>query len=161
MDKEEFFKLYIGEKFDYYLNIFNAIEIKKNVFSLNIVAIIFDIFWLAYRKMYLNLIFIWVVLFIENMICIILKFSGIISLIAQLITWILFGLLGNYFYYKHVQSKFLKMQIKYPDYNILKGKAIKSGGISISNIFILIFITVVIPLLIAFVYLKLKMYKYL
>jgi hypothetical protein len=122
---EEDFAHFIGKKADKYLSKFrkfNVGGVDKFAVTWHWPAFFFGLFWMLYRKLYL-----WALLaFILDIII-----SSLPYYFAPLIM-IVWGMTGNYIYYKHVKKKILKLKTDQSsfDLSLMAASLRKIGGVN-------------------------------
>ena len=143
LTEEELLKSYVGEKSDVYFRKWGLGSEGIRKVSINFPALLFPIFWAAYRKMYGLLFAILVVFLIIDAYA---YSKGIydvrFDIFIGTLTGILLGMLGNYIYYRQAKVKIDKLQKKKSPY--FKKEVEKAGGTS--------YVGLLIGLLFVFVY---------
>ncbi|REE02099.1 DUF2628 domain-containing protein [Marinoscillum furvescens] len=114
---EEHYKLYFGKKADYYLDVVKDFESGKKV-VFNIFSFFFGLFWMLYRKLYIPILVVAILLFVEVIIEQLIltamnASSGTETLVDRLsmIAWgTLLGLFGNRIYIGQANRKITKIK---------------------------------------------------
>lgn len=140
--QDSLYSLFVGKKFGYYAKKWydlskkhenNIDQFRKFSFadiSFNLPALIFNVIWCFYRKMYLNGI-IWSILITLGF-----RFTeeGILWPLGFILP-ILFGLYSNKFYFIHVSKKIQKLKKAIDNKDVLKAEIMKKGDTSKLAIF--------------------------
>ncbi|SNZ09692.1 Protein of unknown function [Persephonella hydrogeniphila] len=144
MDKWEKYRIFIGDRADYYIEKFKKFEETGSVLSWNWAAFFFGLLWMLYRKMYLySAIFIILVLFFIGALVYFNLYNNLVMFGIQLWLYVGFGAFGNYIYYTYVESKVSKIEKETEDPEKLKILLARKGGtdkISPVLFFLIIFI---------------------
>lgn len=98
-----FKRIFIDKKADYYLEKFSRLEKKKLPLSWNWAAFFLGSYWAFYRKLY----FVGAVALVVSAIA---SMNIISFIIVQAIGWIVFGCLGNFFYYLKLEDEIGKLR---------------------------------------------------
>lgn len=158
-EKEEFendLRSYIGKKADYYLDKWKLDSEGKppKTTSMNWAAFFFPLFWAAYRKMY-GIVFITLGAFlgIDIIMYVLERFFDSFYIQSNttigIAVGVLFGLNGNYFYYKKAKQDIEKS--KSSDPLATKDVLQKSGGTNGWNVFLMGLLIVVYAFISAFI----------
>lgn len=94
---EEEFAHFVGRKADYYIPKFRKFSNDGFSVTWNWSAFFFEFVWMAYRKMYLWALAVWIL---------ILAFGNLPFLPGM----VLFGMTGNYIYYRYAKKKILHLK---------------------------------------------------
>ena len=104
-------RTFIGSHADYYLEKWQRIGSAQNVRSWNNAACFFNVFWLAYRKMYRQACIFTAIMLGTTAAEIVLKISaGPLDLFINLICALVCGYWGNYWYQKHTERKIAELK---------------------------------------------------
>jgi len=130
---EQDFADFIGANADKYLPKFNKFSTGGSSITWHWAACLATFWWMLYRKLYLwtLIVFIWVAIMGE-----LSKFLApswlVSSLVATLLSLFLFGVSGNYIYYKHAEKKILKLKskVKFADSSGLSAALQREGGVN-------------------------------
>ena len=126
-------KLFVKEKQEYYLLKWRLMDNSSGagrVLSWNWGAFLLSVAWLGFRKMYVIAFVSACILLAVNILQRALGFPDAIALVIDLITWVSFGLFGNYVYRTYTDRKLVELRTTYPDMNARKMKIGKVGGAS-------------------------------
>ncbi|MCK5243151.1 DUF2628 domain-containing protein [bacterium] len=126
---------------NYYFNGWKLGQERKTQISWNWAAFLFPVFWLAYRKMYLLAGIAFCLGFLLSFITEITH--SYISLISELLFFIIFGLWGNAMYLKHAKRMVNAIRVKIQDEKEKSEIICRQGGTSLISLIILILITVI------------------
>lgn len=117
------YTVFLGENVDKYLPKFKKFNINgTDRFSLtwHWPAFFVPVLWMLYRKLYL-----WALL------ALVLNFIlGIIPYVGFLLPLVLFGMTGNYIYYKHIKKKILELNQLQVSPDIQRVKLARAGGVN-------------------------------
>ncbi|WP_457624809.1 DUF2628 domain-containing protein [Persephonella sp.] len=149
MDKWEKYRIFIGERADYYIEKFKKFEETGGALSWNWAAFFFGLLWMLYRKMYLySAVFIVLLLFFIGALIYFGLYSEPVMIGIQLWLYVGFGAFGNYIYYTFVESKVSKLEKEIQDIEQLKVALARKGGtdkITPVLFFLIIFILQILP----------------
>ncbi len=134
MDKWEKYRIFVGERADYYIERFKKFEETGGAVSWNWAAFILGVVWMFYRKMHLYGIVIFTALIaLGFFIAVLSPGNKLLAFGLQLWVWFGFGAFGNYLYYTFVKNKVSQIENSFPDEKTQKIILAKSGGTSISS----------------------------
>ncbi len=137
---ENIIKAFVQKNSDYYLNKWKLMATTGSKISWNWPAFLFGVFWLVYRKMYLQS-------FILIIASIITSFIPFINMIFALAIWIGLGLFGNYIYSYFTYNKLLEIKNLAKNEEEIRFLAIQKGGTSVVGVLVLIGIFILLEIL--------------
>lgn len=130
--EEEEWRLFIGDKADYYIPIWNKFKQQDKRVHFNISAMFFNIYWLGYRKMY-KLAFL---VLLASYLLVAVLFYNIRNIqgdnfafytFTYYFVYIGLALGGDWMYYKHAQEVIQEIKRKTPNKSA-REKAIQAAG---------------------------------
>jgi hypothetical protein len=148
------FKTFYGRTPEYYLDRLGR-YLSGNKISFNVYAFFFGVAWLVYRKMYKQILYVFLLMFLFALIISILNISGIISdstlsdfeyLILFIVSTIL-GFSANYWYIKKSISIIEKNISQGNDSSSTDQILKKKGGTSIVALIIFIILSIIISIM--------------
>ncbi|HEY8889274.1 MAG TPA: DUF2628 domain-containing protein [Clostridium sp.] len=119
-------KLFVGKNSDYYIKKWSAFKDGSKKWGINWPGFLFSIFWLGYRKMYLNIFYFLSVLTgigILQYFVPVDMFKSTGTVIAVLV-----GGSGNTFYYIHMKKKIAKIREQNQDSSNIDKEIMKKGN---------------------------------
>jgi len=107
---EDELRLLVGMNADYYLDKWNFIEKTGNTVVLNLWSLIFGLFWMVYRKMYLYALIAYIFMSLVFVIKSVMKQSIFVNYVSFFVFGFFFAFFGNYIYYVHTRNKLAKLR---------------------------------------------------
>ena len=148
MDKWEKYRIFIGERADYYIERFKKFDETGGAISWNWAAFFLGVVWMFYRKMYLYAFLIFLALiFLGLLIAVLSPGNKLLAFGLQVWVWFGFGAFGNYLYYTFVKNKVSQIERSYPDEETQKVILAKSGGTSLSSAVLFVIVIFLIQML--------------
>lgn len=134
--EEEEWRLFIGDKADHYIPIWNKFKDQDKRVHFNISAMFFNIYWMGYRKMYkFSIIFL-----LSSALLLIFLFYNIRNIQGDNFAFYTFtyyfvyiGLAfgGDWMYYKHAQDLIQDIKRKTPNKTARQNAIQEAGGVNI------------------------------
>jgi hypothetical protein len=104
-------RAFVGNNADYYIAKWQGIVSTHNIRSWNNAACFFNVFWLAYRKLYGQACFFTAIMLGTTGAEIVFKVSaGPLDLFVNLICALVCGFWGNYWYQKHTERRIVELK---------------------------------------------------
>ena len=151
---EEHYKLYFGKKADYYLDVVKDFDSGKKV-VFNIFSFFFGLFWMFYRKLYIPILVVAILLFVEGMIeQLILTIMNasvgtetFVDRISMIVWGALLGLFGNRIYIRQANRKIAKITALNLSKEETNHRIKKAGGTTlIPHLIIVVIVGIIIIL---------------
>ena len=120
-------RLFVGKKSDYYIKKWGTAKESGKNLGMNWPGFLFSLFWLGYRKMYLNVFYFLCGFFVLDIAQYFIPID--IYRVVGTTTSMLIGVMGNLLYYKHMKKKNDSIKEQYNDITIER-KIIDIGGAS-------------------------------
>ncbi|RUM59329.1 MAG: hypothetical protein DSY66_03300 [Persephonella sp.] len=152
---EETIRKFVKTNADYYIEKWKSMADNDTIFSWNLSAFLFNIFWLNFRKMYIYSVLFSTILFAllfllpvsENKnehleIIILTLFLGLLLII---------GFIGNYLYARYTYKTLTKYKFLLKDKDNLYVLSVMKGDTSLSALFIGLFIDLTVGLFLAMI----------
>ncbi len=136
MNDNELYEIFFSKRKEYYIEKLKLYGVGKR-FTFNYAPLLFGIFWFLYRKMYIESLFIFIIMCaeinFENMVLI--KFIGseqtkLFGLFFSVLSFILLGFIGNHLYIKKAKKIIRDAKKESDDFLIQKEYVLKKGGTS-------------------------------
>lgn len=121
-------KLFVGKNSDYYIKKWSAFKDGSRNWGINWPGFLFSVFWLGYRKMYLNIFYFLCGLTTLGILQYLIPQDIIRSMGTVMAA--LVGGMGNTFYYKHMEKKIVKIREQNQDSSNIEKEIIKTGNAS-------------------------------
>ncbi|BDS10380.1 DUF2628 domain-containing protein [Aureispira anguillae] len=137
--EEEDWELFIGPRADYYLAQWQKFERQAAKISLNIPALVFNVYWFVYRKMYRYAIGCVLVFQVLNLAMSSYLLNYYRYFPINPLPYIFCGLLGNWLYYHHAQKKITQIKQQYPNPKTSRREIQATGQTSLFSVFVLFF----------------------
>jgi len=148
MDKWEKYRIFIGERADYYIERFKKFEETGGAVSWNWAAFFLGVVWMFYRKMYIYAVLIFTALiFLGALIAVFSPGNNLLAFGLQLWVWFGFGAFGNYLYYIFVKNRVSQIERSYPDENEQRTALAKSGGTSLPSAVLFVIVIFLVQML--------------
>ncbi|RNI24538.1 DUF2628 domain-containing protein [Rufibacter latericius] len=137
-DQEDFYRAYFGTEADYYLNKLAQYQAGTK-FTFNIAAFFFGLFWMLYRKMYLQALILVLILFVESFLLgQAVKYYGFSQTNAGLlnnfftVAWsTAIGFLGNWLYLRQAQARVTRALQTEPNEQAAVNRLSVEGGFTL------------------------------
>jgi len=149
----ELYEIFFSKRKDYYIEKLH-LNVEGKRFTFNYAPLIFGIFWFLYRKMYLESLIIFLILFaesnFENMVLIKLigaEETKLFSIFFTIISSIIAGFIGNLLYINFAKKNIIKSKNNYVDFEERKDYLLKKGGTSFIPVILVIFLLIGVTLL--------------
>ncbi len=146
----ELYETFFQKSKPYYIDIWTKFK-TENRFTFNAFAFLFGIFWLMYRKMYLEAIVVLIAIIavgiFENLILpddITQSTEKAINFVVTIAIATVVGFLGNYLYMRKADKIVQDAKIKYPDNEEQKELLTKKGGVNFLFLAVILALIVVI-----------------
>lgn len=139
-NSDDLIEKYVAVNYEYYERKWNSMDERNSKFSLNLPALLFLPFWLAFRKMYLNLIIYTALLFGLGLIEWLAEFK--IPNSTYMGFSVVIGLMANGIYRDFVKKKIRRI-MESDSANDVEQVIKKKGGTSIAAVLLVLCITVV------------------
>lgn len=125
---ENYWKLFIGPNANYYIKQWKLFERQDQKVSFHIFALLFNVHWLGYRKMYKYAItvltFVQIMSFFTSWVVDVAPYQKIL---LTTLPCMIFGLIGNWLYYNHAKKKIAAIKQKYKNESS-REQALKKAG---------------------------------
>ncbi|WMX12020.1 DUF2628 domain-containing protein [Aureispira sp. CCB-E] len=128
-EKEADWKLFIGDKFDYYLPVWQKMEQGQKI-HFNLSAFIFWVGWAAFRKMYLIYFLLFAARQVTNYLPFLFNASPELTLFIEIMfffVYLAWGFYANWAYYNHAQKKIASIKTAGLS-KVLEEKSIRDAG---------------------------------
>jgi hypothetical protein len=135
-------EIYVGEKSKKYLGKWGIVGVDdvkldnkvKSFSSWNWSAFLVGLFWMGYRKMYLELMYLLLIFLVCDFITYVLEFD--VNWGVNIATGVTIGLFGNAFYLSRAKKEIIRLKQLGLSEEVEKLELSKKGGTSVGGIFI-------------------------
>lgn len=148
LNQDEAFRLFIGHNADYYLSKWSTSSDSTKRAGWNWAAFIGNVYWMGYRKMYLQALILTVFYIIAS------EFLFSNALTASIPIMLICGFLGNTVYYQYVNKKITSISSLYRELPTQREKIKEAGGTSWKGIGVVLIPVIVTALFLSNGYMK-------